>query len=95
MRRYYALLLRPGNRACLVKALDGETVLAETEFAWDFDESHDLKLAVDGRQLRAWIDGRLLFEVEDADRPLDGGAVAVICEEGTVECGDVFVEPVA
>ena len=29
MRRYYGLLLRPGGKVCLVKALDGEKMLAE------------------------------------------------------------------
>jgi ADP-ribosylglycohydrolase len=95
MRRYYALLLRPGDKACLVKALDGETILAESEFRWDFDKSYDLKLAAEGSRLRAWIDDVLLFDVEDHERPLDGGAAAVICQEGTLECGDVFVGPVA
>jgi len=95
MRRYYALLLRPGNKACLVKALDGERVLAEVDFAWDFDKSYDFKLAVAGRRLQGWIDGALLFDVEDTDRPLEGGAVAIICEEGTLECGDLYVKPVA
>ncbi len=94
MRRYYALLLRPGSKACLVKVLDGETILAETAFEWDFDGSYDLKLAVEGQRLTAWIDGKQVFDVEDHDRPLDGGAVAVVLEEGTLECGDVFVTPV-
>ncbi len=95
MRRYYALLLRPGNRACLVKALDGERILAEKEFAWAFDESHDLRLAVEGQRIRGWVDGTLLFDVQDTERPLEGGAVAIVLEEGTLECGDVFVRPVA
>lgn len=93
MRRYYALLLRPGNRACLVKALDGETILAEAAFEWAFDESHELRLAVRDQCITGWIDGHQLFSVEDTDRPLESGAVAVICAEGTLECGDVFVRP--
>ena len=51
MRRYYALLLCSDGvdghpTARLVKALDGNTVLAETDFAWEFDEKHDLSLEV-------------------------------------------------
>ncbi len=95
MRRYYALLLRPGGKACLVKALDGEAVLAEASIGWEFDTSHDLKLAVQGNRITGWVDGKQLFAVEDNDRPLDGGAVAVVLAEGTLECGDVFVKPVA
>ncbi len=95
MRRYYGLLLRPGGKACLVKALDGETVLAEAAFPWEFDAGYDLKLAVEGRRIRGWVDEQLLFDVQDNDRPLESGAVAVIIEEGTLECGDVVVKPVA
>jgi hypothetical protein len=95
MRRYYGLLLRPGGKVCLVKALDGEKVLAEAQIGWAFDESHELRLVVEGKRIAAWVSGKRLFEVEDTDRPLQGGAVAVILEAGTMECGDVFVKPVA
>jgi len=98
MRRYYALLLCRDGKARLVKALDGHTVLAEAEFAWAFDETHVLSLEVadapeDGVRLRAWIDGRQLFEVVDTDRPLTGGGVALICEEGRTTTRAVAVRP--
>jgi hypothetical protein len=98
LRRYYALILCSGDKARLVKALDGDTVLAEMDFSWRLDETHDLSLeVVDTRQggvrLRAWIDGRLTFEVQDTDRPLDGGGVALICEEGRTATQTVTVRP--
>ncbi len=92
MRRYYALVLRPGPKACLVKALDGESILAETDFPWEFDGFYDLRLEVVGTRLRGWIDGRLILEAEDNDYPLDGGAVALLCDTGTIEAGDVMVQ---
>ncbi len=93
MRRYYALLLCGGGRARLVKALEGTTVLAETEFDWAPDGWYDLGLEVRGRRIRARIGETLLFEVEDADRPLEGGAIALVCEEGRLSFGTVRVEP--
>jgi len=98
LRRYYALILCNGDKARLVKALDGDTVLAETGFSWRFDETHDLSLEVvgdrqGGVRLRAWIDGQLTFEVQDTDRPLDGGGVALICEEGRTATQSVAVRP--
>ncbi len=93
MRRYYALVLRPGNMAYIVKALDGETILAETDLPWEFDGDYDLKLEVIGTQLRGWVDGRLILEAEDTDRPLEGGAIALLCETGCIEFGDVTVRP--
>ena len=94
MRRYYALLLCADDRARLVKALDGECVLAETDYPWSFDGTYDLGLEAAGPKLRATIDGQQVFEVEDADRPLMGGAVALVCEEGRTETNVVRVQPV-
>lgn len=93
MRRYYALLLCNDGKARLVKALDGDTVLAETDFTWKFGTTHDLSLEVVGTHLRAWVDGQQLFEVDDADRPLTGGGVALICTEGRTATQAVAVRP--
>ena len=93
MRRYYALLLCSDSKVRLVKALDGNRVLAEIDFAWTFGETHDLSLQVVGTHLRAWIDGQQALEAEDADRPLTGGGVALICEQGRTATQKVVVEP--
>ncbi|HKO25408.1 MAG TPA: ADP-ribosylglycohydrolase family protein, partial [Chloroflexota bacterium] len=44
MRRYYALLLCNDGTARLVKALDGETVLAETSFSWTLGGTYELSV---------------------------------------------------
>ena len=93
MRRYYALLLCRGGKARLVKALDGEAVLAEADLSWQFDLTYELRLRVQGNRLRASIDGEGIFDVEDKDRPLTGGAVALVCEEGRAESESVRVRP--
>jgi hypothetical protein len=93
MRRYYALLLCREGKARLVKALDGDAVLAEADFPWLFDVTYDLRLRVQGNRLRAGIDGREVFDVEDKDRPLTGGAVALVCEEGRAGSEVVRVRP--
>jgi hypothetical protein len=93
MRRYYALLLTCDGKARLVKALDGDRILAETDYAWSLDVTYELGLEASGRTLRATVDGRQLFEVEDTDRPLMGGAVALVCEEGRTHTSVVRVQP--
>ena len=98
MRRYYALLLCNDGAdghptARLVKALDGNTVLAEVDFAWEFGETHELCLEVVGTRLRAWIDTEQLFELDDTDWPLTGGGVALVCEEGRTATQVVRVQP--
>ena len=93
MRRYYALLLANGSKVRLVKALDGVRTLAEIDFPWEIGQSYTLRLQANGNQLRAWIDGQLLFEVEDNDQPLAGGAAAFILEEGHMMSDSLAVRP--
>ncbi len=93
MRRYYALLLCADGKLRLVKALDGVTVLAEADFPWAYDEPHDLSLTVTVARIQAAVDGQSYFDVTDADRPLLGGAVALICEEGRLESAAVTANP--
>jgi hypothetical protein len=93
LRRYYALLLCAGGKARLVKALDGDTVLAEAEFEWEFGQTYDLRLQVTGDRVEAWVDGQRLFDLRDADRPLEGGAVALVCAEGRIATDAVTVRP--
>jgi len=94
MRRYYALLLASGGKAQLIKALDGDTVLAETDFPWQFDVTYELALEVRDNRLRASIDGKDLFDVADNNRALASGAVAFVCEEGRMESEVIRVQPV-
>jgi hypothetical protein len=93
MRRYYALLLGRDDKARLVKALDGQTILAEAHFPWHLGGTYELSLQVVGHHLQASIDGQLLFNVEDLDRPFTNGAVALICEEGRLASEAVTVRP--
>jgi hypothetical protein len=93
MRRYYGLLLCNDGKARLVKALDGTTIMAETDFPWQFGETHALSLEVVGAHLKAWIDDRQVFDLDDTDRPLSGGAVALMCEGGRTATQTVRVCP--
>ena len=93
MRRYYALLLANDGKAHLVKALDGLQNLAKTDFPWEIGKPYTLRLQANDRLLRAWIDGQLLFEVQDNDQPLAGGAAAFILEEGHMMSNALTVRP--
>ncbi|HIC88696.1 MAG TPA: ADP-ribosylglycohydrolase family protein [Anaerolineae bacterium] len=93
MRRYYALLLCNDDKARLVKALDGDTVLAEVDLSWEFGETHEFSLEVIGNHLNASIDGQALFSVDDTDHPLVAGGVALVCEEGCLVSDAVRVQP--
>lgn len=92
LRRYYALLLARDGQARLVKVADGTRVLA-TPFPWAFGATHEFKLEVAGSRISGWLDGERLLEATDADAPLLGGGVALVCEEGCLGAGPVRVGP--
>jgi ADP-ribosylglycohydrolase len=93
MRRYYALLLQQPGKARLVKVVDDETILAESDFSWQFGNTYTLTLQVVGARIQGWIDGKYLFDVHDSGDPLTGGGVALICEEGRMAADVVTVKP--
>jgi hypothetical protein len=94
MRRYYGLLLCDGGQVRLVRVLDGSETLAEADLAWQLAQTYDLELEVVGNRLRAWVDGRQIFEVLDREPFLESGAVALVCQEGRTATSTVTVQPV-
>ncbi len=95
MRRYYALLLTHDNRVNLMKVANGgETILAKQMMPWNYGDAYELALEVSGNRIAGFVNGKRVFEVEDSDRPLTGGAVALLCEEGRISSGPVRFQPV-
>jgi len=95
LARFYALELVWGGHVRLLKVLDGDQVLAEAEFDWKIWQPYELVLAVQGSRLRGWIDGILYFDLNDDDRPLLDGGVALTVVEGHLATHAVNVEPFA
>jgi hypothetical protein len=91
LRRYYAITLCDDGTARLVKARDGVTTLAESAFAWEIDRDYDLELTVAGNRIRASIDGQLVLDATDDDRPLKGGGIGLVAQDGTLVSGPVEV----
>ena len=92
LRRYYALKLVRGSKAQLVRELDGTHILAEAPCDWQLYETYKLGLAVEGQRIRGYVDGALLFDIED-ESLLTGGALALLVEEGRLGCDEVRVAP--
>ncbi len=93
LKRYYALLLRRDQTVALVKALDGDRVLATKPFAWEFGRTYQLALQADGMHLLGWIDDELVIDVLDDDAPLLDGAAALVCVEGRTATQQVTIQP--
>jgi ADP-ribosylglycohydrolase len=94
MKRHYALMLSEGNKLRLIKALDGDTVLAAADFEWEFHNTYQLKMQVSGNEIKAWVNDVLQFEVTDSNNPLTGGGVAYAVEQGNVTSQAMTVKPI-
>jgi len=84
--------VHPG-RLRLVKRLDGERVLAETAFEWSIWQPYSLGLEVRGARLRAFLDGRLVFDLVDEHAALLSGGIALVVTEGHMASHAVQVGP--
>jgi ADP-ribosylglycohydrolase len=93
LERYYALVLSHQDTIQLIERLDGEIVLAEGEFHWEFGQPYELQIAVMEDQVSASVDGAVLFQIKDENRPLTGGGIALLCEEGRIGTDAVIVRP--
>jgi hypothetical protein len=94
LQRYYALLLGSDGIARLVKVLDGEQTLAQAPMPWILDRDYELSLTVTGNRIVAAVDGTPIATAEDTDRPLSGGAIGLVVENGRADCDAVAVNPV-
>lgn len=91
LKRYYALLVCNDGKLRLIKELDGRKILAEKDISCVWDIDYNLMLKTQGSKLTAFIDNKVAFEYDDTDRPLLSGSVALVCEEGRVEFGNMSV----
>lgn len=82
------------GKARLVKVLDGEKILDEADFSWEFYKPTRICLQVEGNHLRGWLNEELIFDRRDNEPLLYGGGIALVCEEGCMSSGPVQIRPV-
>lgn len=94
LERYYGLMLRAGGKLVLFKRRDGvETVLAETNLAWEYEPLYDLFLSADGPNLTAGVGEKVLLHATDENAPFLRGGIALLIEEGCLMAERVAVAP--
>ncbi len=93
LMRFYALQLVMGNRIRVIKALDGDSVLAEKDFVWRTYQTYTLKMQVYENRIKAWVDGELQFDLRDEETPLLEGGVAYVVEQGNITSQVISVSP--
>jgi len=94
LKRFYALQLGKGNKLRLVKVLDGDTTLGEKDFEWEIQSRYALKMQVSGNQIKAWVDDQLQFDTVDEHKPLLGGGVAYVVDQGHVSSQAMTIKPI-
>jgi ADP-ribosylglycohydrolase len=93
MTRWVALLLDMAGRATLVRSQFEREILATYSLDLDVTVPHRLRLDASGDRIRASVDGAVVFDLRDPRFAVEGGAVALVCEEGRVESDAVTIRP--
>lgn len=91
MTRYYALLFTNDGKLRLVRYMNNETILAETDYPLNLDVTRLLSLTVDGNVLTGRVDGETILQAKDTS--LTCGAIGLVMEEGRADIEKVRVYP--
>ena len=91
LRRYYALLLKPGTGAQLVRELDGTRVLAEVPMSIDNYRTYELEMRVRGSQIEGYIDHQKVLSESDIE--LTEGGIGLVIDTGRTATQRVQVTP--
>ncbi|MGH8889171.1 MAG: ADP-ribosylglycohydrolase family protein [Acidothermaceae bacterium] len=92
LQRYYAVRLVGGTTVQLIKVLDGESILDEAPFEWEFGRTYELRLATVGDRVVATV-GDTVLEAIDSNSRLSSGGIALLVEEGRTATNVVRVRP--
>jgi len=93
LKRFYALMITKEKKLVLLKALDGDHMLAEVDFHWEEYQPYQLKLQVEGNTITGFVDGKKIVEVVDEDHPLKNGYVGYVVDEGHINSQAMSVAP--
>jgi ADP-ribosylglycohydrolase len=94
LRRYYALQLEAGNKACLVKMRDDAcTILAEAPCRWTLEERISLALEVRGADITGFAGGATLHATDNSGVPFENGGIGLVIAEGALSTDEIHVWP--
>ena len=93
MMRYYALSLIRGGGIQIIKALDGEVVLANAPFEWSLGDTLSLSLSVQGNTITGFVGDQLVLSCTDENQPLLRGGIALFLTEGRMATQEIRVGP--
>lgn len=89
LNRWYAMIFLQAGSVGLVKARDEErTLLAAASFSWKFDEKYDVRLEVQGGEIRGSVSAVELTAVDDE---YSGGAIGFVVTDGALSADSLDV----
>lgn len=90
-RRFYAAVLRDGNKAQILVEKDGERrILGEVPFVYEEDQGYNMRFKALGNKLTLFINNEMQLEVED--NTYSCGGAGFIVSKGTMTCENFIVE---
>jgi ADP-ribosylglycohydrolase len=94
LRRYYALELKAGGKAQLIKVRDDDcTVLAEAPCQWSLEKPITLALEVRGQAVTGVFDGTVALRAQDdSGAPFENGGVGLVIVEGALSTDQINVQ---
>jgi len=94
LRHYYALMVERGGGLVLERYSGTLAHLARRDYDWHLGEPHEFALELIGSNVKAYVDGRLEFEVDDTASGLRAGGVGMVVVEGRVDADAISVQPI-
>jgi hypothetical protein len=94
LKRYYALMLTENKKLVILKALDGDRILADVDFNWEEYTTYQLKLEVRDDTIKGFVDGEKMIETTDSTQPLSRGYVGYVVEVGHINSQAMAVKPI-
>jgi hypothetical protein len=94
LRRYYGVRVTRAGALEIVRVRDEAVeVLGATPFRLDFETPIAMRVAVEGRDIRAAAGGTTLSVRDDSPLSLNDGAVGLIISEGALSTNEVHISP--
>lgn len=93
-RRYYAFCFTSPGEVKFTKVCDGEQDLARVSYSWKPFTDYEVTIEAMDNRFRVLINGELIVQASDDERPLESGAFAFTVTAGCMGCGTPHIEPV-
>lgn len=81
--RSYAVGLLPDGKAAILKNDNGYSVMAETDFEWEYGKEYKLLVTVKDNRIEAKISGTCKLSFLDEERPYLRGAIGISLQHGS------------